>query len=133
MGLGQAQALNPPHRLSTADPGNLEVTSGSETCWRCASRWTKGSPTDHRRQKNRMDRVRPLSAQVEQHVLRWRTYRGRATAERFLSLLAVALQPRGWRLIRLYRPQDFPVPLLWIYTGGPDGYADYPSLAAVNA
>jgi len=66
-----------------------------------------------------MDRVRPVSVQVEQHVLRWRTYRGHATAERFLSLLAVALAPRGWRLVRLYRAQGFPVPLLWIYTDGP--------------
>ncbi|MFB4307179.1 hypothetical protein [Actinomadura sp. GTD37] len=59
--------------------------------------------------------MRPLNVQVERHVLRWRTYRGRATAETFLSLLAVALEPRGWRPVRLYRTQGFPPPLLWIY------------------
>ncbi len=69
-----------------------------------------------------MGQVRPLSVQVEQRVLRWRTYRGRATAERFLSLLAVALEPRGWRLVRLYRAQGFPVPLLWVYASGPDDH-----------
>ncbi|QFG21108.1 hypothetical protein [Actinomadura sp. WMMB 499] len=39
---------------------------------------------------------------------------------RYLNLLAVALEPRGWRLVRLYRPQEFPipVPLLWIYASG---------------
>ena len=67
-----------------------------------------------------MGQMRPLNVQVERHVLRWRTYRGRATAERFLSVLAVALAPRGWRLVRLYRAQDFPVPLLWVYAGGLD-------------
>jgi hypothetical protein len=35
-------------------------------------------------------------------------------------VLAVALAPRGWRLVRLYRAQDFPVPLLWVYAGGLD-------------
>ncbi|MEU8801288.1 hypothetical protein [Spirillospora sp. NPDC048819] len=60
-----------------------------------------------------------MSAQVEQCVLRWRTHRGGATAERFLSVLAVALEPRGWRLVRLYRAQGFPLPLLWVYAGGP--------------
>ena len=69
-----------------------------------------------------MGQMRPLNVQVERHVLRWRTYRGRATAETYLSLLAVALEPRGWRPIRLYRTHGFPVPLLWIYAGGPDAH-----------
>lgn len=42
-----------------------------------------------------MGPVRPVNTQVEQHILRWRTSRGRATAETFLSLLDVAPQPRG--------------------------------------
>ncbi|CND73249.1 Uncharacterised protein [Mycobacterium tuberculosis] len=34
-----------------------------------------------------MGQMRPLNVQVERHVLRWRTYRGRATAETYLSLV----------------------------------------------
>ena len=73
--------------------------------------------------------VRPLSVQVERHVLRWRTHRGGATAERYLTLLAVALEPRGWRLVRLYRAQGFPVPLLWVYASGPDDHVGLGVLA----
>ncbi|WP_433463466.1 hypothetical protein [Spirillospora sp. CA-128828] len=60
---------------------------------------------------------------MERCVLRWRTLLGRTTAERNLDLLAVALQPRGWRLVKLYRSQEFPVsvPLLWVYASGPAG------------
>ncbi|WP_344894339.1 hypothetical protein [Actinomadura meridiana] len=48
---------------------------------------------------------------------------------RYLDLLAVALQPKGYRSIRLYRPEEFPAPvalpalwepLLWVYVPGPD-------------
>jgi len=69
-----------------------------------------------------MGQVRPLNARVERHVLRRRTYWGRDTAERFLSVLAVPLERRGWRLVRLYRAQGFPVPLLWVYADGPDNH-----------
>ncbi|MGW5410834.1 hypothetical protein [Actinomadura geliboluensis] len=34
----------------------------------------------------------------------------------------MALKPRGWRLVRLYRSQGFTVPLLWVYASGPDGH-----------
>jgi len=77
-----------------------------------------------------MGQVRPLNAQVERHVLRWRTYRGRATAERFLSVLAVALEPRGWRLVRLsgvYRDvlvrrwRNLPGRTMWDFPGGRTG------------
>jgi hypothetical protein len=70
-----------------------------------------------------MDHVRPLSAQVEQYVLRWRTYRGRPTAHRYLNLLAVALEPRGWRLVRHYPPHGLSAPLLWVHTGAPNDHA----------
>jgi len=63
-----------------------------------------------------------LNIQFERYVLRWRTYRGGTTAERYLNLLAVALEPRGWRLIRLYRSQGFPLPVLWVYASGPDDH-----------
>ncbi|MGP4024558.1 hypothetical protein [Actinomadura sp. 3N407] len=66
--------------------------------------------------------MRPISVQVERHVLRWRTLRGGATAEKYLNLLAVALEPRGWRLVRLYRSQGFPLPVLWVYASGPDDH-----------
>ena len=69
-----------------------------------------------------MDHVRPLSAQVEQYGLQWRTFRGRATTERSLNLLAVALKPRGWRLVRHFPPHGFSAPLLWVYTGGPNDH-----------
>lgn len=69
-----------------------------------------------------MGQVRPLNIQFERYVLRWRTYRGGTTAERYLNLLAVPLEPRGWRLIRLYRSQGFPLPGLWVYASGPDDH-----------
>lgn len=74
-----------------------------------------------------MGQVRLLNA--ERHVLRWRTLRGGATAERHLSLLAVALEPRGWRLVRLYRSQGFPLPVLWVYASGPDDHVGLGVLA----
>ncbi|CNE51401.1 Uncharacterised protein [Mycobacterium tuberculosis] len=69
--------------------------------------------------RNVVCQVRPISIQVERHVLRWRTLRGGATAERYLTLL---LEPQGWRLIRLYRSQGFPLPMLWVYASGPDDH-----------
>ena len=72
--------------------------------------------------RNVVCQVRPLGVRVERHVLRWRTLRGGATAERHLNLLAVALEPRGWRLVRLYRSQGFPLPVLWVYASGPDDH-----------
>lgn len=67
-----------------------------------------------------MGELRPLNVQAERYLLRWRTRRGRDTATRYLELLAVALRPKGWRIVRLYHAEEFamPVPLLWVYAGG---------------
>ncbi|TDD80777.1 hypothetical protein [Actinomadura rubrisoli] len=57
------------------------------------------------------------SLNVERYVLRWRTRRGRTTAIYHLDLLAVALQPKGYRYVELYRAEEFPAgpPLLWVF------------------
>ncbi|WUH98178.1 hypothetical protein OHR68_32460 [Spirillospora sp. NBC_00431] len=54
---------------------------------------------------------------VQRSVLSWRTRRRPETAVRYLEALVVALEPEGWRFVRLYRIQEFPipVPLLWVY------------------
>ncbi|MFA1537776.1 hypothetical protein [Actinomadura monticuli] len=54
---------------------------------------------------------------VQRSVLRWRTRRRPEVAVRYLEALAADLQVDGWRLVRLYRPEEFPipVPLLWVY------------------
>lgn len=36
-------------------------------------------------------------------------------AVRYLEALVAALEPEGWRFVRLYRTEEFPVPLLWVY------------------
>ncbi|QFG24626.1 hypothetical protein [Actinomadura sp. WMMB 499] len=53
-------------------------------------------------------------------LLRLRTRLGRDVAERHLELLVVALQPIGWRCLRLYERNEFPLPspLLWVYASG---------------
>ncbi|MGP4022400.1 hypothetical protein [Actinomadura sp. 3N407] len=45
---------------------------------------------------------------------------GRRRMVRDLESLAVALEPRGWRLLRYYRRKEFPVslPLLRVYASG---------------
>ncbi|TDB76910.1 hypothetical protein E1264_37920 [Actinomadura sp. KC216] len=50
-------------------------------------------------------------------LLQWRTERNRDTAVRYLDLLAVALEGRGWRCVKTYRPEVVPVrtPLLRVY------------------
>ncbi|TDD91074.1 hypothetical protein E1293_02585 [Actinomadura darangshiensis] len=57
---------------------------------------------------------------MQPYLLRWRTYRGRRTAVRFLEVLAVAVKAHGWRCVKLYEPEQFPmpVPLLWVYASG---------------
>lgn len=57
-----------------------------------------------------------LSRRMERSMLVWRTRMGRKTAVRYLDTLAVALQPRGWRFVKLYRPA--PLPLLRVYANG---------------
>lgn len=52
------------------------------------------------------------------------THRNRAVVVRYLDLLAITLKPRGYRCIKLYRADEFPVslPLLWVFAGGPDDH-----------
>ncbi|GAA1812762.1 hypothetical protein GCM10009735_52800 [Actinomadura chokoriensis] len=71
-----------------------------------------------------MGEVRPLTVRAERHMLRVRTRLGRSTAVRYLDLLAVALKPKGYRFVWLYRPDEFPIslPLLWVCAVGPDGH-----------
>ncbi|RFS85975.1 hypothetical protein D0T12_04870 [Actinomadura spongiicola] len=64
-------------------------------------------------------------------MLRLRTHLGRSTAVRYLDTLSAALKPLGYRAIRLYRPEEFPVPValpalwepfLWVYVPGPHSH-----------
>ncbi|MFA1554303.1 hypothetical protein [Actinomadura chokoriensis] len=66
-----------------------------------------------------MGQVRALSVRAERQVLRLRTRLGRRTITRHLDALAVALQVKGWRFTKLYRPEEFPTPLpmLWVHAG----------------
>ncbi|WP_146877407.1 hypothetical protein [Actinomadura madurae] len=56
--------------------------------------------------------------------MRWRTRLGRATAIRNLDLLAVALQARSHRCVKLYQADEFPgrPPLLWVFAFSPDDH-----------
>ncbi|TDC60816.1 hypothetical protein E1200_29870 [Actinomadura sp. GC306] len=67
-----------------------------------------------------MGSLRPLSARL----LRWRTRLGRATAIRNLDLLAVAVQARSYRCIKLYQADELPArpPLLWVFAFSPDDH-----------
>lgn len=53
-------------------------------------------------------------------MLRCRTRVGHNTALRYLEGLAVALEASGWRCVRLYRPDGFPIslPVLRVYAPG---------------
>lgn len=69
-----------------------------------------------------MGSMHPVSVQVRRGILRWRTRRGRPTAIRYLDLLAVAIESKGYRCIKLYRATEFPTrpPLLWVFAFGPE-------------
>ncbi|CND66350.1 Uncharacterised protein [Mycobacterium tuberculosis] len=71
-----------------------------------------------------MGKVRPVSTQVDRYVLRWRTFRGRATAIRHLDLLAVAVQAESYRFVKRYQADEFPTrpPLLWVYAFSQDDH-----------
>jgi hypothetical protein len=71
-----------------------------------------------------MGQVRAVSVRMERCVPRWRRYRGRAAVARHLDLLAVALRAKGYRCLRLYRPDEFsvPLPLLWVFACGPEDH-----------
>ena len=51
---------------------------------------------------------RPLNVQAGRHMLRWRTRLGRSTAIRNLDLLAVALQAKSYRFVKLYQADEPP-------------------------
>ncbi|MGH3241538.1 MAG: hypothetical protein ACRDNL_14285 [Spirillospora sp.] len=57
---------------------------------------------------------------MERFLLRWRTHRNRPSAVRLLEVLSVAAKSHGWRCVKLYEREQFPmpVPLLWIYASG---------------
>ncbi|GGU97062.1 hypothetical protein GCM10010182_11480 [Actinomadura cremea] len=71
-----------------------------------------------------MGRVRSLNVHVGWRVPPWSTRRNHATAVRYLDLLAVALKPKGYRCIRLYRADELPVSLslLWVCAYGPNDH-----------
>lgn len=71
-----------------------------------------------------MGPLRPLNAPAGRHLLRWRTRLGRSTAIRDLDLLAVALQARSYRFVKLYQADEFPgrPPLLWVFAFGLDDH-----------
>lgn len=73
-----------------------------------------GRPSAERRRQGHLGEA-PLTA-----VPRWRTGVGRRRAVRDLESLAVALEPCGWRLLRYYRREEFPVslPLLRVHASG---------------
>ncbi|NVI89128.1 hypothetical protein [Actinomadura sp. BRA 177] len=65
-----------------------------------------------------------MSVQVERYVLRWRTRLGRATAIRHLDLLALAVQAKGYRHVKLYQADEIPTrpPVLWVFAFSPDDH-----------
>ncbi|MEU5990582.1 hypothetical protein ABZ806_16560 [Spirillospora sp. NPDC047418] len=65
-----------------------------------------------------------MSVQVERYALRWRTFRGRATTIRHLDLLAVAVQAKSYRFVKLYQADEFPAhpPVLWVFAFSPDDH-----------
>ncbi|GAA0601904.1 hypothetical protein [Actinomadura livida] len=66
---------------------------------------------------------------VERGVLLCRTRMGRKTAVRHLDVLSVALRPRGWRFVKLYRPA--PIPLLRVYANGAEEIGIMVSVLAI--
>ena len=56
-----------------------------------------------------------LPREVHRSVLWWRTRRRPEVAVRYLEALAAELQVDGWRFVRLYRPEESPIPVLWAY------------------
>lgn len=68
-----------------------------------------------------MGSLRPLTARVEHHFLRRRTRRGRGTAIRYLDLLGVAVQAKGYKIVKLYQADDLPthLPVLWVFAFSP--------------
>ncbi|MBT2211339.1 MULTISPECIES: hypothetical protein [Actinomadura] len=76
-------------------------------------------------------RWRHWTSRVRRAWLRWRTDGQRETAIRYLDMLADALEARGWRCARTYRPVVIVVrtPLLRVYDD--DGVPTMLSVLAV--
>ncbi|TDD94353.1 hypothetical protein [Actinomadura rubrisoli] len=57
---------------------------------------------------------------IRVRYLQWRTERNRDIAVRHLDVIALALEGRGWRCVKTYRPEVVPVrfPLLRVYGKG---------------
>ncbi|MFG2085002.1 MULTISPECIES: hypothetical protein [unclassified Spirillospora] len=68
-----------------------------------------------------MGSLRPLTAWTRRCLLRGRTRHGRATAIRYLDLLAVAVQAKGYKCVKLYQADDLPTrsPVLWVFAFSP--------------
>ncbi|MEU5990628.1 hypothetical protein ABZ806_16790 [Spirillospora sp. NPDC047418] len=71
-----------------------------------------------------MGSLRPLNVQAGRNLSRWRTRLGRTTAIRNLDLLAVAVQTKSYRCIKLYQAAEVPSrpPLLWVFAFGPNDH-----------
>ncbi|TDD79723.1 hypothetical protein E1293_22455 [Actinomadura darangshiensis] len=71
-----------------------------------------------------MGSLRPLNVRAGRHLLGWRTRLGRSTAVRNLDLLAIAVQARSYRFVKLYQADEFPTrpPLLWVFAFSPDDH-----------
>ncbi|RKS79027.1 hypothetical protein BZB76_0465 [Actinomadura pelletieri DSM 43383] len=69
-----------------------------------------------------MGTVRPMNPRAERFVLGWRTRVGRATAIRYLDVLASAVTSKGYRCLKLYQADELPSypPMLWVFACGPD-------------
>ncbi|TDC03016.1 hypothetical protein E1284_38860 [Actinomadura bangladeshensis] len=65
-----------------------------------------------------------MNVQAVRHLLWWRTRLGRTTAIRNLDLLAVAVQAKSYRYVKLYQAGDFPdrPPVLWVFAFGRDDH-----------
>jgi len=71
-----------------------------------------------------MGSLRPLNVQAERHLPRWRTRLSRATTIRHLDLLAVAVQAKSYRYVKLYQADKFPTrpPVLWVFAFSTDDH-----------
>jgi hypothetical protein len=71
-----------------------------------------------------MGSLRALNVRAGGRLLRWRTGLGRTTAIRNLDLLAVAVQAKNYRYVKLYQAGEFPdrPPVLRVFAFGPDDH-----------
>jgi hypothetical protein len=71
-----------------------------------------------------MGALHPLNVQAARHLLRWRTRLSRTTTIRHLDLLAVAIQAKSYRHIKLYQANEFPTrpSVLWVFAFSTDDH-----------